>query len=280
LASELKERDAEFRRTGGGHIAAIGVLGSDVYDKLLILQALRPEFPEALFFTTDLDALLLPQNKTRYTSGLIVASSFGLQLSRNLQADIPPFRSTYQTSIFLATRLAIENWLQDDVHRNADPGEADIKKLSTLPSWALPPVLFQIGRTTPRPLPSDRGTPPNTAEKDGGRPASGADDNVVALRSAVQPAPDKLFPILPSGAYCSASLAGAALLLAALFSFRPARSLCFPSVRPKRASMPVMANQHLAAAAQRNTGGSWQYRWLRSAHRSTFGGFGLVSPIG
>jgi hypothetical protein len=37
LADELKERDAEFRRTGGGHIAAIGVLGSDVYDKLLIL---------------------------------------------------------------------------------------------------------------------------------------------------------------------------------------------------------------------------------------------------
>jgi hypothetical protein len=56
LADELKERDAEFRRTDGGHIAAIGVLGSDVYDKLLILQALRPEFPEALFFTTDLDA--------------------------------------------------------------------------------------------------------------------------------------------------------------------------------------------------------------------------------
>src|SRR5262249_49073838 len=52
LAAELKVRDAEFLRKDKSHIAAIGVLGSDVYDKLLILQALRPEFPNANFFTT------------------------------------------------------------------------------------------------------------------------------------------------------------------------------------------------------------------------------------
>ena len=34
------------------------MLGSDVYDKLLILQALRPAFPRAVFFTTDLNARL------------------------------------------------------------------------------------------------------------------------------------------------------------------------------------------------------------------------------
>ena len=79
LAAEVSDRDAGLRRTGQGYFAAIGVLGSDVYDKLLILQALRPQFPEALFFTTDLDALLLPQNKTRYTRNLLVASSFGLK---------------------------------------------------------------------------------------------------------------------------------------------------------------------------------------------------------
>src|SRR5262249_22400074 len=31
-------------------IRAVGILGSDVFDKLLILRALRPAFPEALFF--------------------------------------------------------------------------------------------------------------------------------------------------------------------------------------------------------------------------------------
>jgi hypothetical protein len=200
---------------------------------------LRPEFPEALFFTTDLDELLLPQNKARYTSGLLVASSFGLQLNPQLQADIPPFRGTYQTSIFLATRLAIENWLRDDTHRNTHPDEVEINKLAALPSWALPPMLFQIGRTAPRSLPSDRSTPPYAAEKDSGKPAPGADDNLVPLLSAVQPEPDKLFPTLPEGAYRSASLACAALLLAALFSFRTVRSLCFASLRRDQASVPV-----------------------------------------
>lgn len=45
LAADLRARDAVFRRTDGGHIAAVGILGGDVYDKLLILQALRPELP-------------------------------------------------------------------------------------------------------------------------------------------------------------------------------------------------------------------------------------------
>jgi hypothetical protein len=48
----------------------------------------------------------LPQDKTRYTRNLLVASSYDLTLDDYLQADIPPFRNNYQTSIFLATRVA------------------------------------------------------------------------------------------------------------------------------------------------------------------------------
>ena len=80
--------------------------GSDVYDKLLILRALRPQFPNALFFTTDLDAQLLHPADFRWTRNLIVASSFGLDLNRKLPGKIPPFRGNYQTSIFLSTLLA------------------------------------------------------------------------------------------------------------------------------------------------------------------------------
>ncbi|MGH7059748.1 MAG: hypothetical protein ACREFH_05115, partial [Stellaceae bacterium] len=94
-------------KSDGGHISAIGVLGSDVYDKLLILQALRSEFPSASFFTTDLDALLLPDKKSHYTRNLLVASSYGLKLDPRLQADIPPFRNTYQSSAFLAALRVI-----------------------------------------------------------------------------------------------------------------------------------------------------------------------------
>jgi hypothetical protein len=41
------------KRTSDKRIKAIGILGGDVFDKLLILRALRPEFPKALFFTTE-----------------------------------------------------------------------------------------------------------------------------------------------------------------------------------------------------------------------------------
>src|SRR5262249_59930404 len=45
--------------SSGGEVRAIGVLGSDVYDKSLVLRAFRREFPKAVFFTTDLDARML-----------------------------------------------------------------------------------------------------------------------------------------------------------------------------------------------------------------------------
>ena len=53
LVEQLKQEE----RTADGEFKAIGVLGSDVYDKLMILQALRKISPRALF-TTDLDSRL------------------------------------------------------------------------------------------------------------------------------------------------------------------------------------------------------------------------------
>ena len=107
MAHELVALNARKRAEDQGSIKAIGVVGTDVYDKLLVLRALRPEFPGALFFTTDLDAALTMPSERDWTRNLIVASSFDLELHRNLQSDIPPFRSNYQTSAFLSAILAI-----------------------------------------------------------------------------------------------------------------------------------------------------------------------------
>src|SRR5262249_30402061 len=96
LAGQVRERDNQLQQSGEGKIKAIGILGSDVYDKFLLLQALKPEFPDAIFFTTDLDALLLSPSKSKYARNLIVASSYDLRLSDTLQSDISPFRSAYQ----------------------------------------------------------------------------------------------------------------------------------------------------------------------------------------
>ncbi|BBO16905.1 conserved hypothetical protein [Candidatus Brocadia pituitae] len=89
-------------------VCAIGVLGNDIYDKLLVLRALRDQFPSAIFFTTDLDARLFHHTELPWTRNLIVASSYGLQLHPEYQRAIPPFRSTYQTSLFTATLQALK----------------------------------------------------------------------------------------------------------------------------------------------------------------------------
>jgi hypothetical protein len=127
LGDRIKYLDTELRLAGQHGVAAVGVLGSDLYDKLLVLQALRPLLPDAWFFTTDLDALLLHPSAQSATRNLLVASGFGLQLRPDIQGAIPPFRSNYQTAEFLAARVAI--------HEERPPN----------PCWSSSPLLFEIG---------------------------------------------------------------------------------------------------------------------------------------
>jgi hypothetical protein len=107
LAAELKERDADARRRGGPRLRAIGILGSDVYDKLLLLQTLRSRFPGVLFFTFDLDARLVHPTELDWSRNVLVASSFGLELGTGLQDPIPPFRDTYQTGRYLGCLVSL-----------------------------------------------------------------------------------------------------------------------------------------------------------------------------
>ncbi len=86
---------------------AIGILGTDPYDSLLIIKALRPSFPHAIFFTVDLDARHLHQSEYKSTRNMVTAAPFGLQLDGTLQRDVPPFRSSYQTSAYLAALQAV-----------------------------------------------------------------------------------------------------------------------------------------------------------------------------
>ncbi|MEY4705727.1 MAG: hypothetical protein RL042_1932 [Nitrospirota bacterium] len=87
---------------------AIGILGTDPYDALLIIKALRPAFPHAIFFTVDLDARHLHPSEYKATRNMVIASPFGLQLDGGLQRDVPPFRSSYQTSAYLAVLQAVQ----------------------------------------------------------------------------------------------------------------------------------------------------------------------------
>ena len=185
LATLIRDRDEKLRGEGGPGIAAVGLLGNDVYDKLLILQALRPELPEAQFFTTDLDALLLPQEKSRYTRNLLVASSYGLTLDPVVQHEAPPFRSTYQTSIFMAVRLAVR--LNEAALTDAAPTEAACE----LHQWLTPALLFQIGRTTAQALPFGPNKPSFVPCVN-----RSPQDRSILRYISIQPNPGELYPKL------------------------------------------------------------------------------------
>lgn len=123
------------RRCG---VAAIGVLGYDVYDKLMILRALRPYFPNKIFFTTDLSASYWSPAELPYTHNLLVASSFGLRLGYFQQKGIPPFRDSYQTAFFFSTLMALD--------------KIDHVKVG----WIDTPKIFEIGRNGPIDLSNTR----------------------------------------------------------------------------------------------------------------------------
>ena len=107
LARQMKEDNARWQREDGVGIRAIGLLGSDIYDKLMILRALRPEFPGALFFTNNYDAHFERRDDWDDTHNLIIASPFGSALPDiYLQQHIAPFRDTNQTSMYVGTLVA------------------------------------------------------------------------------------------------------------------------------------------------------------------------------
>ena len=109
LAEQLVRLDARLRSDPlhPRALRAIGLLGSDVYDKLMFLRALKPRLPHALFFSTDPDARLLDVGERPWTRNLVLASTFGLRPGREDPTWIAPFRDSYQTASYATTRLAL-----------------------------------------------------------------------------------------------------------------------------------------------------------------------------
>lgn len=197
LAKHLTEVDQEVQKSSpdGMGLRAIGVLGSDVHDKLLVLQALQPEFPNAIFFTTDMDARFLHPREKAWTRNLLVASHFNLRLSETMQGDMPTFRDSYQTSVFLATRLAV-----DDAQRalTARTGAADLSAAAptsqeTIARWFVKPRLFEIGRTQAFDF-----SPPQSAAPAAGHEPRSACKGPYWNRcgASVHPKPSSLYPHL------------------------------------------------------------------------------------
>jgi hypothetical protein len=197
LAKRLTDIDKDIGDSSpdGMGLRAIGVLGSDVHDKLLVLQALQPQFPNAIFFTTDLDARFLHPREKAWTRNMVVASHFNLRLSETMQPDMPSFRDGYQTSNFLATRLAM-----DDAQRalaaasgagNPPPGVPTSQE--TIRAWFTEPRLFEIGRTRPFDFSSGPPAAP-AADREPGSGCAGPDWKLCGI--SIHPKPSDPYPHL------------------------------------------------------------------------------------
>ncbi len=143
---------ARIQEEGEG-ARAIGILGTDPYDALLIIKALRPAFPYAIFFTVDLDARHLHPSEYKSTRNMVIASPFGLQLDGSLQRDVPPFRSSYQTSAYFAALQALQHVVcRPDDHGQSETGSCTSSyHVSLTPEDRLydagpHPRLFEVGR--------------------------------------------------------------------------------------------------------------------------------------
>jgi len=136
------------------------VVGTDLYDKLLVLRALRRHFPQACFFTTDLEAYFSHPSEYQYTRNLLVASHFGLELNPEpdepdaapLQHDVPAFRDGYQTALFFTCMLALEHHHVKGFLEPADGNEPDpwgLREGNEGRPFQLKPLVFEIGRNGP-----------------------------------------------------------------------------------------------------------------------------------
>jgi hypothetical protein len=124
---------------------AIVIFGSDVYDKLALLEFLNEGIPNCTYFTTDMDALFWHPHFLRYTRNLTVAAAYPLwnswsAPSRNGQALTAVFRDSYQSSLYFAVSCLLTN---------------DTETLEEALSASGYPRLFRIGneKTIPVVLP-------------------------------------------------------------------------------------------------------------------------------
>ncbi len=148
LAQQLAELDAARKRENKPGVVAVGVLGGEPFDKLLVFRALRPQLQDAQFFTNGMDAWLWDRDELRATKNLLVASPFGLRLGDRLQAGKPPFRDSYQTGVYVGMlALVLDGEPLSTLKKQLTLADADVAKQTQQRTDSV--RLFEIGRERP-----------------------------------------------------------------------------------------------------------------------------------
>lgn len=142
LADQLGTLDDSLQRQKGKRLSAVAILGTDLYDKLLILRAVRDRLPNVIFLTTGLDSRYALPSEWVAAHNLIIAAPFGLRLHEFYQQGNPPFRDSDQTAVYHGTLSAVwdGNW-----GRMGGDKDKPIYMANSLGA----PRLFEIGRGGP-----------------------------------------------------------------------------------------------------------------------------------
>jgi hypothetical protein len=144
LGDLLQAKDREMKNHSLGRIVAVGLTGSDSYDKLILLREISHRLPEAVFFTTDLDAPLWTANVLPYSRNLLVASAYPVGPNPKYNdwpslEEFPPFRDVYQAAVFRACNAVVTNlWAGNPSTPNYD-----------VPLRLLKGSLWELGRRGP-----------------------------------------------------------------------------------------------------------------------------------
>lgn len=154
LAEKIQGLDSSLRVKNQGALRAVIIGGGDINDTLLILQALRPILPHALFATTELDARLWQPDQWKHCRNLLVASGYGLELAEQLQDGILPFRDSRQTALFASALVAGDTWKlgQGPCEPSGIPADLPVR-----------PRVFEVGRHGPLDIsePTGNASPPH-----------------------------------------------------------------------------------------------------------------------
>lgn len=114
------------------------VLGGNLYDKLMILEALHASFPDTLLMTVDLDVRLLDPKHLHYTRNVLVASHLPLKD----EASGVLFRDLYQHSTYRTVRHLLDGTFLPELERESSSSD---------------PALYEIGLGTFHRLPDEPG---------------------------------------------------------------------------------------------------------------------------
>jgi hypothetical protein len=210
--AESRSQIDYFRRAAGildaeSRVRVVVIVGTDVYDKLILLRALRPVLTRSVFLTTDLDARLLHREEAAFTRNLLVASHYDLLLSN--RSPLPPFRDTYQTAVFDATLRLLD---VNEPEGLAGAAERWSIQPTELQRWFLERTraVHEVGRSSAHRLQPIRTEPETVTERSVTARSASTKEAPTAAASADQPRPS-----LPSLPPASAEIRWSQALLAA-----------------------------------------------------------------